>query len=193
MKSNQYINIKEKKGKKVNTAELWSYHYCCPLPAEEKRLRERKILVQGHIGSVGGKIWIWVQLDPGILFFSSRIQVLAMFTNLNGDLEPDWSLRMGLHSRWDLNRLPLHQSHWYRCLPTLTQKMYNVKINAMCMSNYRVGWGLEIKKRNGSSQIRLTGRRANLLFLPWKVYKWKQGYRCHLNQQWWGFPRQSSG
>ena len=47
-----------------------------------------------------------------------------------------------------------------------TEDVYNVKINAMCMNSYRVGWGLKIKKRNGSSKIRLTGRRANLLFLP---------------------------
>ena len=145
---------------------MWSYHYCYHLPAEEKRLRESKRLVQGHTGSAGGKIWIWVQPDPGIFH--------AMFANLNGDLEPDWSLRLGRHFRWDLNRFPLHQSHWCQCLPTLTQKMYNVKINAVCMNNYRVGWGLEIKKRNGSSKIRLTGRQVSLLFLPWKVYECKQ-------------------
>ena len=36
----------------------------------------------------------------------------------------------------------------------------------MGMNNYRVGWGLEIKKRNGSSKIKLTGRLVSPLFLP---------------------------
>ena len=140
--------------------------------------RKQKTCPRAHRKCSEARFESGLNLSQKFYFFSSRVQVHAMFTDLNGDLEPDRSLRMGLHFRWDLNRLPLHQSHWCQCLPTLTQKMYNVKINAMCMNNYRVeinsNCGLEIKKRNGSSKIRLTGRQVSLLFLPWKVYEWKQ-------------------
>lgn len=139
VKSNQYINIKKKK-EENNTAEMWSYHYCCHL-LSWRRGSESKRLVQGHAGSAGGKIWIWSQLESEILFFLAGfkfMQCLQFEWNLGLIKTWEWASKTG----WDLNRLPLHQSHWCQCLPTLTQKMYNVKINAMGMNNYRVGWGL---------------------------------------------------
>ena len=140
---NTHILKKKKEKKRKESQYRWNVILALLLSSSSWRKeaqRKENTCTRAHRKCWRQDLKIWIPLDPGILFFSSRIQVLAMFTNLNRDLEPDWSLKMGLHSRWDLNRLPLHQSHWCQCLPTLTQKMY-IMLRSMLCAWTATGWG----------------------------------------------------